>query len=67
MAELNEDGKLIHALMIELAADPENFSEWENDFVDSLNEQLARNGDGFGLTIKQRKVCEKLQQKAKEA
>ncbi len=58
------DRDWVKSLRVDIANDPEKFSEWENNFVDSLMRQLERNGDGFGLTIKQKEVCDKIQEKA---
>ena len=60
-----EDTEKVREVCVEVANDPEKFSEWEQEFSDSLRRQVDRNGDGFSLSFKQKEVVNRMLNKAK--
>jgi len=61
---LSGDGDWVTSLQVDLANDPEKFSEWEHSFIDSLGKQVKRDVHDFRLTTLQRATCQKIQAKA---
>lgn len=59
----NPDEQWVRQLQINIANDPENFSDWETTFVDSLGQQCDRLKEKFTLSVKQRGVCDRLTDK----
>lgn len=68
MSQTERDKGAVRELRVELANDPEKFSDWEHRFVDSLMEQSERLGGRypFELTPKQRIVVERIFDKARK-
>jgi len=58
------DIEILKNVRLELANDPEKFSKWEHNFVESLEQRLEERGDGFGLSLKERQVFKQIMVKA---